>query len=395
MKQREKRGLCFSQGTRAIKKIAAISLTAAGLCLAAPGTSRAAEGSWREMTEGSGRYWAYVDPSGAPVCSQKVEIDGRIYFFDHMGRMLTGWVSEDGSPVDDSSGEGYKDGLYFCGGPEEGWAVTGWKYIEIFKEDGGTGRKWFYFKENGKKASDTRIMEEDENGRYHYYLDEDGILKSSKKVSGSQKTVRNREGEVLSGVWIQRVPGSGQDAYAHENNISRWYYGISGDRVAKDGIKTIDGKKYLFDRAGIMRSGLIAVKDGAYGHTLINRLDDQDCSKEELQALDRSYQVMYFDEKNGDRKTGRQKLLVSGEEEVFMFDSRGLAVHGEYEGRLYNRGILETADADLKYEIVEVDGKEYLIDTLGKVKKKGTYEDEDGAVWKVERQGGEYVITRE
>lgn len=381
------------KNVKAVRKIAAVSLMAAGLCLAVPGAARAENGAWKQLQSESGPYWTYVDSSGLPFYSQKAEIDGKLYFFDENGHMLTGWVSEDGEPIDDSSGEGYKDGLYYCGGPDEGWAVTGWKYIEIFREDGGTGRKWFYFKENGKKASDTRITEEDENGRYHYYLDEDGILKSSKKVSGSEKTVKNRDGEVLSGVWFQKVPGKGQDLYAYENNIPRWYYGVSGDRIAKDGIKNIDGKKYLFDSVGIMRSGLVAVKDGKYVQTLISEADDKDCSKEELQELYGSCKIMYFDEKNGDRKTGTQKLLISGEEETFMFDSQGAAVHGEYEGKLYDSGILQTADSDLKYEIVTVDDREYLIDTSGKVKKNGTYEDEDGTVWSVERQGGRYVIT--
>ena len=73
-------------------------------------------------------------------------IDGKSYFFDHIGRMLWGIL-----PVDDDSGD-----FYYLGDFEDGVMVTGWQWLpaDLFPAapDGASKREdgWYYFKSNGK-----------------------------------------------------------------------------------------------------------------------------------------------------------------------------------------------------------------------------------------------------
>lgn len=369
--------------------------TAAGLILLAAaffGAARPetayAQGQWQTVSDEGGSYWSYLKEDGTQAISQKEEIGGKIYFFDDKGHMMYGWITADGEWADEGDGTGYAEGMYYCGSPEEGWAATGWKYLEIFRTQGGRERRWFYFKDSGKKVADTSITEEDENGRYRYSFDSEGILKSSKKI-GSFTAPE-------SGQWIKRIPAASQDGYANANKIERWYYGLPNGKVVKGGLKTIGGKEYLFDSAGIMRTGLVAVnRNKTYEMTLISPGSDADCSIEDLEAFQEDYVLMYFDETTGVRCSGKAEITVEGEEKPFLFDSMGRAVRGEYKGRLYCAGLLKTADPDLKYEILTLDDHDYLVDSFGKVLKNGSYQDKNGDTWTVRKENGSYVIEKQ
>ena len=58
-------------------------------------------------------------------------------------------------------------------------------------------------------------------------------------------------------------------------------------------------------------------------------------------------------------------------------------------------GELVEADDGMKYQVVTVDGKEYLVNESGKVKTSGTVTDADDVKWKVVKNAdGTYEITR-
>lgn len=327
------------------------------------------QGQWSIDQVGTERYWSYTDETGKFCRSQKAVIDGKTYFFDEQGHMLCGWVSEDGEAVTEEEGLGYLEGAYYCGGPEEGWAATGWKYLEVAQEDGSLRRRWFYFKDSGKKAVSTSITEEDENGAYRYSFGEDGILRSSKKIRNASGVPTSLE-RTSGGQWIQKVPGPGQDLYASENQIKRWFYGLHDGTILNSGIKTIDGKKYLFDSAGIMRTGLVVVnKEKKYQETLVCAQDGTDCSPSDLEGYMKDHDLMYFDETTGARKTGAVAVTMGGEEMKMVFDQAGRAVHGPYKGYLYSAGLIQKASKDVEYDTFVVDGKEYLVSSSGKIQK--------------------------
>lgn len=375
----------FAAAVLAVSPAAAWGAGTVGV--AASGDDRPVPGAWEQAVDASGSYWTYRDSRGQLLRDCRKQINGSLYFFDEAGRMLSGWITEDGEALDDSSGEAYRDGVYYCGTPDEGWAATGWKYLLVQREDGGMQRRWFYFKSSGRKAAETSITEADENGQYRYTFDEYGILRSSKKIGGSP--ARQEQ-------WIERVPGAAQDAYAHENGIKRWYYGLSDGSVVTNRLKTIGGKEYLFDEMGIMRTGLIALTEGKkYGRTLICGQDDIDTDVETLDAYLDEYELMYFDEDTGARQTGTVKICSYGEPYTFGFGSNGVALHGPKSGRLYQAGLLLRADTGDRYEEKTVDGQSYLVNTSGRIQSPGRYPD-NGTVWTVERaDGGGYEISRE
>ena len=94
-------------------------------------------------------------------------------------------------------------------------------------------------------------------------------------------------------------------------------------------------------------------------------------------------ELMYFDETSGSRKTGKIRLTLDHETYTLMFKPSGTAAHGVYEGYLCCRGVIQKADKKAKYEVKTVDDKDYLVNTSGKVQKKGRYKDRDGEIWQV------------
>ena len=93
-------------------------------------------------------------------------VNGKKYLFDGDGYMLSGWQE-------------YNDKLYYLGDENEGWAYTGWQYLEVPENwtmaDGSNydDEEWFYFDtSNGKAAKNTRKYI---NGKY-YVFDENGVM---------------------------------------------------------------------------------------------------------------------------------------------------------------------------------------------------------------------------
>ena len=77
------------------------------------------------------------------------------YAFDEEGRMLFGWIDENGEMLTDE--DAWKSGMYYCGENGDGRMATGWQYITA-ENDEDTERDgdgyWFYFATNGKKTKD-------------------------------------------------------------------------------------------------------------------------------------------------------------------------------------------------------------------------------------------------
>ena len=80
--------------------------------------------------------------------------------------MLFGWVAADNAErIDNTDGDGFKEGDYYFGGEDDGAMTVGWLQMDItydeatndyeiapvFNEDEDQTR-WFYFKSNGKKV---------------------------------------------------------------------------------------------------------------------------------------------------------------------------------------------------------------------------------------------------
>lgn len=332
-----------------------------------------------------------------------VEIGGSKYLFDEYGRMLYGWVTEDGEMADPEDEYGWRDALYYCGAEDDGAVNTGWKSLEITYEDseGETqlGAKWFYFgPNNGKKSIDKTMTLEDENGKkYKYRFDEYGVMYSKSLISSSQdRTSRSASsgesryydssGRLAKDRWYQAIPDSSQNKDDYENETKRWFYSDKSGKVVKNQMKKVDGKYYLFDQAGIMKTGLVAVsQSGTYQYTLMSEAEEDDCfctSAQVYKAHADGYDIYYFN-KQGIRQSGKETLELEDDRYVFRFGTDGKALHGTRDGYLYQAGILQKADQELKYEVKQLDGQQYLVNRTGKIQGAGIYQDGNGRRWSV------------
>lgn len=78
------------------------------------------------------------------------------YIFDENGRMMSGWINENGEMLTDD--DAWREGVYYAGDSDDGKVVNGWKYLTADNDEetdrDGDGY-WFYFKTDGKKITDT------------------------------------------------------------------------------------------------------------------------------------------------------------------------------------------------------------------------------------------------
>ena len=66
-------------------------------------------------------------------------INGKKYAFDDEGKMLYGWVDEDSAErVDDTDSDGFKEGVYYFGGEDDGAMTTGWLQLDITYDEATT-----------------------------------------------------------------------------------------------------------------------------------------------------------------------------------------------------------------------------------------------------------------
>ena len=83
-------------------------------------------------------YWYYFQANGKALTNgdnDKVSlktINGKKYAFDDEGKMLYGWVDEDSAErVDDTDSDGFKEGVYYFGGEDDGAMTVGWLQMDI------------------------------------------------------------------------------------------------------------------------------------------------------------------------------------------------------------------------------------------------------------------------
>ena len=181
---------------------------------------------WRLTTpyddEDAEEEWYYFQASGKMATSKKIVYKGNTYFFDADGKMLTGWVTADGTDVVNE--ENSINTSYTFYADETGARVEG---------------DWILTVEPG-------IEEDDADADYYWYY----LLSSGKVATGKRNNIKgqtyffNPEGQMLSG-WVKGVTGTDGTEYseidgetnaeplAYEENVSYYYCGGSDDGHAK------------------------------------------------------------------------------------------------------------------------------------------------------------------
>ena len=352
-------------------------------------------------------WWYYFQANGKAYKNShasgtifKRVINGKTYCFDEDGKMQYGWVKkEDGvTNYDDNA---YQECDYYFGDENDGAMSVGWREIALTDvADADTEQpgdsywdsdqvRWFYFKASGAKQ--TSSTNKTINGR-KYGFDQYGrmiadwhnnSLGAATYQNASRRGSSNNaestatasyakdfmyfsspeDGARFTKGWFKVVPGYYLNYADYDNGTDRWYYADGNGNLYAGQIKTIKGKKYAFDLKGGMIYGLALLRTD--GNTIYeyaddeNKYDSQDKFMETARNMSSDWAFYYFsdnEDKDGSMKTGTQKISLDGESFSFNFrkggTKKGQGVTGMSEKKYYLGGMLLTADADNKIEVV-------------------------------------------
>ena len=292
-------------------------------------------------------------------------------------------------------------------------------------KDEGDYQYWFYFRASGKKtaASDTEgNVTKGINGK-KYTFDTNGVMQSTwyqvatpAVIGGATQSNATtyhyynspEEGWLNRKGWFKQVPSEYMNTGAYNDESAKWYYAdASGDLITKQ-FKTINGKKYAFNKNGEMLSGLQALKLNAKDEiianagidtdkkidALVNREVYTDADGNVTDFTTSDWIVYYFGSgDDGSMKSGNQTIVVDGDAYSYILAktgvNKGQGKDSLTEGGLIDkkyvvaRGMKIKADSDLKYQAVDITGKKYTVNEL-----------EDGRTYYLVNTSGNVVTNK-
>ena len=336
-------------------------------------------------------YWYYFQANGKALTNgdnDKVSlktVNGKKYAFDDEGKMLFGWVDENSAErVDNTDGDGFKEGIYYFGGEDDGAMTVGWLQLDItydeatnddykytaaaFNDDEDQTR-WFYFKSNGKKiyAEDgDRTKDKTINGRKYAFdqygamvaewsIDEDdlgngGIASFSSAIASTSEVVTGKaadskytqawkyfnsveDGSRVSKGWFKVVSAEYINEEKYNDDEDAWYYADGSGNLYAGEFKTIKGKKYAFRNDGRMLSGLKFILDNGNDNLTVYADDDSTYGFDnEDDFLDNAvdfyepngYKCYYFGgDDDGAMRTNKTTVPFDGDNYNFYFEKSG------------------------------------------------------------------------
>jgi len=299
--------------------------------------------------------WNYFGKDGKITVSKWMTIEGKTYYFDDDGLMMTGLLELDGN-------------TYYLGDENDGARKTGWILLEDMTHDTDHEEIWCYFDENGKMIMnqlDRRI-----DGKYYTFIDgqmqtgwvnvaEAGFISSSSAATDSEAQAASlkdfryydkENGGSRAAGWytIEGAPG-----FSESDEEFTFYFKNGEAYHAESGIEifTINSERYAFNENGEMQTGLQTLTDKS-GNA-----------------------VNYYFNESGIMMTGKQTIYNEDLEEnqIWYFQtkgsSKGQGYHGERDNQVYVNGLLKKADPELRYEPVSIGEKRYLVNTSGNIQK--------------------------
>ena len=341
------------------------------------------------------------------------------FLFDEDGHMVSGWQD-----VELSSGSMK---TYYFNGEDEGWAATGWQYLERpdgddYGDEPESSEAWYYFDTNGRAVKDqTKYI----NG-FYYTFDETGAMDDTwvtgtPGISAGTAAIATDAAAFYTedigyrrNGWIYTYAPDDKD---HEGD-QYWYYlstkGEAFNHEAKDAreknalgvtatdlytgetyenvaAKVVKNKTYLFDGTGRMLTGILQLENGEAYRSGGSKLADGG--------------IYYFNGSDGSSEgameTGRSTYDDEGESVVYYFKKSGQAYTNALVGGAIYDETGRRAEADdgsnymlyvTSHDITKEDsntvvipaGTQVIINRSGTVKKSGTV-DIDGVKYTIDR----------
>lgn len=320
------------------------------------------------------------------------DIGDEKYAFTSDGKMLTGFVDEYGEQVGvKSNAYGIFEAKYFF--TEDGKLYRN-KWLEVssmfepdrrselgMKDYSNYEQMWMYFDENGKivkskNLSKAKVMAVNEKD---YVFDENGVMipgfsrlsaiNPLVNTASSSNILRISEdsydGSLVKNRWTWAVPTDviSEDAIdtMEENNLLEysWWYSNEDGKLLKDGIYTVKGRKYAFDKYGRMQAGFVIMFKNKFGIKYdVNEWSKADFleapnSEMAIPAIDRGDLYVFNSDEINDGS-----LLEDGEYSITLNDE--VVVFGVYpSGKVYgNRNKLQRVNGKYYYNGVRLDAND-------------------------------------
>ena len=392
---------------------------------------------WRLTTpyedEDADEEWFYFQSTGKRADNKKILYKGSTFFFDADGKMLTGWVTADGTQVVNEENEIDTSYTFFC--DETGARVeSAWVYTTspaTADDDADADEYWYYLKSSGKVATgkqanvkgqafifgdkanenlgqmltgwvaefDNKTADKDDD----YYIEIDGETESyavnNENIADVYYCLYDEDkadGHVQKNKWIKTWRP--EDAYDEDEDEDKFWYWVEKDGkvyipekadadaykyALGDGTleikneekqfgiakKKINSKDYFFNMAGEMVNNFIDV-----------------VSTKDTKVIDLG--MHYFGgSDDGSMKTGSQSIKDdNGDTYKFYFgtkdsgnEKKGVGITGNKNNKLYYEGHLVAA-RDYKYQTTTIDGKTFIVNQNGSIQHSAVEYKEDGDV---------------
>ena len=364
------------------------------------------EDYWYEEDEQEFLYY-YYGRDGKALTSTWASINGKWYYFNEDSIMETGPVTIDG----------YN---YYLG--DDGSRRTGWVLLEEETDDPEVLESWYYFDNSGKRVEnevDRKIQ-----GDYYTFVDGQmqtgwfklpeeaanasaGAAAQAERASASDASASDTSADAAAASAAADLPAIASYQYYDESGkrVEGWrtiegiegihedgetfkfYFKKGAPYYAAQGLEifTIDSEKYAFNDRGEMQTGLQEI------------------------AVDENETANFYFGEDGVMKTGKQVIYDDelGETQNWFFNTsgakKGQGCHGIKDGVLYIRGLRQDAEADMRFEPVEFEGKRYLVNTNGVVQTANSsskskanpdlgsgykdFKDSNEIIWTVDTEG--------
>ena len=383
--------------------------------------------------ENGDEQWFYFQSTGKRANNKKILYKGHTYYFDADGKMLTGWVTADGTDVVNEENSIDTDKTFYC--DETGARVeSDWKYVTepATADDADADEYWYYFKSSGKVATGKVNNVKGQSyifgtladnkgqlltgwvggtslggGKYDYEEiggEDDARALSTTDVAYYAPIGGDFDGHVKKNQWAYTWCPT--DYFDEDEDNDQWYYWLDKDGkvyLPKKGTYDAIGYKYaLGDAALEMKNGnnayLITKKKvnskdfffNQEGEMLSKFIDvvDVDLNGHDEYAILPGFYYLGGGS-DGSMKTGAQSIKDdNGDVYKFYFGTKtndttgevkGAGITGNKNNKLYYEGHLVAAD-DYKYQPVVVNGLLFVVNQNGSIQHSAVEYKEDGDV---------------
>lgn len=409
-------------------------------------------------------YWYYFQASGKAMKGnstkcKKTTIDGKKYAFNEFGQMCIGWFGEDGKTVNpDDEQNPFKEAVYYGGGDNDGVLRTGW--ITYYDGYDGTDEieteysvLYFYFNtSNNKKYGCDGAVTKKINGRTYAFTNEGVMLSGWDPYNETRdhnefdslagKTVYfsgEDDGHQVKKGWVYAVPAESIDKKKYDDDEEVYMYFQSSGDITKNIMKKINGKFYVFNNAGVMKTGVVIWSPGgvvgdANHYHYIDKLDmdyaeGADVAKKGILQTDSDkwikvnkdgrvinmegygntaddagkaggmngqyktnpnfVKLHYFGD-DGARRTGTNTIEFSDDNWTFQSNSNGNKDSGAFNKKYYSLGILLKANSDIRYGLFTF-GTPSSADYSGPLKAQSP-DGRDQTYWNANLAQGHYEV---